>query len=216
MQLSWLIIFSECSSWHDHSVDKHFFFTVAQKSSFLISPRCLHCYLVDFPSFNQHKLMLFMVGLQGLLTEGFFWIPSLAGPTTIAARTNGSGISWLFPFVVSYSVICQIEALVHWSPSYIFSWNTVLNLMLQGTSGRWLCPRSLSSLSWTLLWLLRDDMYGWTGWCPSFGVGWHNFVPSAASASRCFTIHLDADDATTSGILSSHVLSGLSCRLILY
>jgi hypothetical protein len=40
-------------------------------------------------------------GVQGLLTEGFFWIPSLAGPTTIAARQNGSGVSWLFPFVVS-------------------------------------------------------------------------------------------------------------------
>ncbi|XVE74888.1 hypothetical protein DITRI_Ditri12bG0054700 [Diplodiscus trichospermus] len=36
---------------------------------------------------------------EGLLTEGFFWIPSLAGPTTIAARQNGSGISWLFPFI---------------------------------------------------------------------------------------------------------------------
>lgn len=36
---------------------------------------------------------------EGLLTEGFFWIPTLAGPTSIAARQNGSGISWLFPFV---------------------------------------------------------------------------------------------------------------------
>ncbi|KAK1377377.1 ALBINO3-like protein 1, chloroplastic [Heracleum sosnowskyi] len=36
---------------------------------------------------------------EGLLTEGFFWIPSLAGPTTVAARQNGSGISWLFPFI---------------------------------------------------------------------------------------------------------------------
>ncbi|KAK1314205.1 hypothetical protein QJS10_CPA06g01295 [Acorus calamus] len=36
---------------------------------------------------------------EGLLTEGFFWIPTLAGPTTIAARQSGSGISWLFPFV---------------------------------------------------------------------------------------------------------------------
>eukprot|EP00250_Pteridium_aquilinum_P033935 c6689_g1_i1 orf=343-1860(-) len=39
------------------------------------------------------------VANEGLLTEGFFWIPSLAGPTTIAARQTGSGISWLFPFV---------------------------------------------------------------------------------------------------------------------
>lgn len=37
---------------------------------------------------------------KGLLTEGFFWIPSLAGPTSIAARQSGSGVSWLFPFVV--------------------------------------------------------------------------------------------------------------------
>ncbi|XP_057949422.1 ALBINO3-like protein 1, chloroplastic [Malania oleifera] len=36
---------------------------------------------------------------EGLLTEGFFWIPSLSGPTTIAARQSGSSISWLFPFV---------------------------------------------------------------------------------------------------------------------
>ncbi|XP_051122168.1 ALBINO3-like protein 1, chloroplastic [Andrographis paniculata] len=39
------------------------------------------------------------VANEGLLTEGFFWIPSLAGPTTIAARQTGSGITWLFPFV---------------------------------------------------------------------------------------------------------------------
>jgi hypothetical protein len=38
--------------------------------------------------------------VKGLLTEGFFWIPSLGGPTTIAARQSGAGISWLFPFVV--------------------------------------------------------------------------------------------------------------------
>ncbi|KAK9104275.1 hypothetical protein Scep_021119 [Stephania cephalantha] len=39
------------------------------------------------------------VANEGFLTEGFFWIPSLAGPTTIAAKQNGSGFSWLFPFV---------------------------------------------------------------------------------------------------------------------
>uniref|UniRef100_A0A804MZZ5 Membrane insertase YidC/Oxa/ALB C-terminal domain-containing protein n=1 Tax=Zea mays TaxID=4577 RepID=A0A804MZZ5_MAIZE len=39
------------------------------------------------------------VANEGLLTEGFFWIPSLGGPTTIAARQSGSGITWLFPFV---------------------------------------------------------------------------------------------------------------------
>ncbi|CAM8879101.1 unnamed protein product [Rhodiola kirilowii] len=39
------------------------------------------------------------VANEGLFTEGFFWIPSLGGPTSIAARQSGSGISWLFPFV---------------------------------------------------------------------------------------------------------------------
>lgn len=34
---------------------------------------------------------------EGLLTEGFFWIPSLAGPTALAARDAGSGMSWLLP-----------------------------------------------------------------------------------------------------------------------
>lgn len=56
---------------------------------------------------------------QGLLTEGFFWIPSLAGPTTIAARQSGSGVSWLFPFVVrrfcisSYSMKCLDDIYDH-------------------------------------------------------------------------------------------------------
>ncbi|CAA6668234.1 unnamed protein product [Spirodela intermedia] len=39
------------------------------------------------------------VANEGLLTEGFFWIPSLAGPITIASRQSGTGTSWLFPFV---------------------------------------------------------------------------------------------------------------------
>jgi YidC/Oxa1 family membrane protein insertase len=34
---------------------------------------------------------------DGLLQSGFFWIPSLAGPTTLASRQAGAGLSWLFP-----------------------------------------------------------------------------------------------------------------------
>lgn len=34
---------------------------------------------------------------EGILTEGFFWIPSLAGPTSVASRAAGSGLTWLFP-----------------------------------------------------------------------------------------------------------------------
>uniref|UniRef100_A0A0D6R1B8 Membrane insertase YidC/Oxa/ALB C-terminal domain-containing protein n=1 Tax=Araucaria cunninghamii TaxID=56994 RepID=A0A0D6R1B8_ARACU len=50
---------------------------------------------------------------EGLLTEGFFWIPSLAGPTTIAARQNGSGISWLFPFVDGHPPLGWSDTLVY-------------------------------------------------------------------------------------------------------
>eukprot|EP00775_Hariotina_reticulata_P005563 gene5563-5800_t len=40
------------------------------------------------------------VATEGLLdTQGFYWIPTLAGPTTIAARQAGSGTQWLYPFV---------------------------------------------------------------------------------------------------------------------
>ncbi|KAJ8429089.1 hypothetical protein Cgig2_006830 [Carnegiea gigantea] len=50
------------------------------------------------------------VANEGLLTEGFFWIPSLGGPTTIAARQSGVGVSWPFPFVVlsSYTYKCEL------------------------------------------------------------------------------------------------------------
>ena len=36
---------------------------------------------------------------EGLLTDGFYWIPSLGGPTSIASRNAGSGFTWLWPFV---------------------------------------------------------------------------------------------------------------------
>ncbi|TQE03262.1 hypothetical protein C1H46_011163 [Malus baccata] len=52
------------------------------------------------------------VANEGLLTEGFFWIPSLGGPTSIAARQSGSGISWLFPFVVN-ELSMNLEALYY-------------------------------------------------------------------------------------------------------
>ena len=34
---------------------------------------------------------------DGLLESGFFWIPSLSGPTTLASRQAGAGLTWLFP-----------------------------------------------------------------------------------------------------------------------
>jgi len=37
------------------------------------------------------------VANDGLLTEGFFWIPSLAGPSSMADNESGGGMSWLLP-----------------------------------------------------------------------------------------------------------------------
>ncbi|ONM11523.1 ALBINO3-like protein 1 chloroplastic [Zea mays] len=57
----------------------------------------LKVFSTELPISHIEALASFF-GWVGLLTEGFFWIPSLAGPTTIAAQQNGQGISWLFPF----------------------------------------------------------------------------------------------------------------------
>ncbi|KAA6418823.1 MAG: inner membrane PPF- chloroplastic-like [Trebouxia sp. A1-2] len=32
-------------------------------------------------------------------SQGFFWLPSLAGPTSLAARRAGNSTAWLYPFV---------------------------------------------------------------------------------------------------------------------
>ncbi|DBB18364.1 hypothetical protein WJX82_008950 [Trebouxia sp. C0006] len=32
-------------------------------------------------------------------SQGFFWLPSLAGPTSLAARSAGNSTAWLYPFV---------------------------------------------------------------------------------------------------------------------
>eukprot|EP00475_Leptophrys_vorax_P030654 TRINITY_DN4609_c0_g1_i3.p1 TRINITY_DN4609_c0_g1~~TRINITY_DN4609_c0_g1_i3.p1 ORF type:complete len:498 (+),score=43.04 TRINITY_DN4609_c0_g1_i3:245-1738(+) len=55
--------------------------------------------LATLPVFIGLYQALSNVAKEGVLTEGFYWIPSLAGPTSIAARDSGSGTSWLFPFI---------------------------------------------------------------------------------------------------------------------
>eukprot|EP00195_Chlamydomonas_chlamydogama_P016226 CAMPEP_0202895674 /NCGR_PEP_ID=MMETSP1392-20130828/4834_1 /ASSEMBLY_ACC=CAM_ASM_000868 /TAXON_ID=225041 /ORGANISM="Chlamydomonas chlamydogama, Strain SAG 11-48b" /LENGTH=400 /DNA_ID=CAMNT_0049580775 /DNA_START=275 /DNA_END=1477 /DNA_ORIENTATION=+ len=53
---------------------------------------------------------------EGLFdTQGFYWIPSLAGPTTMAARQDGSGTEWLFPFVNGAPPIGWEDALCYLS-----------------------------------------------------------------------------------------------------
>ena len=55
--------------------------------------------LASIPIFLGLYYSLGNVANEGQLeNEGFFWIPSLAGPTSLAARKAGSGTAWLFPF----------------------------------------------------------------------------------------------------------------------
>ncbi|MBA0594621.1 hypothetical protein Gorai_011521 [Gossypium raimondii] len=76
---------------------------------------------------------------KGQCTEGSFWIPSLGGPTTVAARQCGSVISWLIPFVV-ISLLSKLISLtvlffvfvdhniLEWSST--IGWHTVAYLVL--------------------------------------------------------------------------------------
>jgi hypothetical protein len=50
---------------------------------------------------------------EGLGKEPFFWIPDLSGPTTLADRAAGSGMSWLFPLVDGAPPIGCVPALSH-------------------------------------------------------------------------------------------------------
>lgn len=55
--------------------------------------------LVTLPVWIGLYRALSNVADEGLLKEGWFWIPSLAGPTSLAAQKAGAGTSWLFPLV---------------------------------------------------------------------------------------------------------------------
>jgi YidC/Oxa1 family membrane protein insertase len=48
---------------------------------------------------------------DGLLTEGFFWIPSLGGPASTADNLAGKGLAWLFPLVDGHPPIGWHDAL---------------------------------------------------------------------------------------------------------
>jgi len=65
------------------------------------------------PVFIALYRTLSQVSSEGLLTEGFYWIPSLSGPTTIAARQAGTGTAWLFPFVDGAPPIGWEDALAY-------------------------------------------------------------------------------------------------------
>jgi YidC/Oxa1 family membrane protein insertase len=55
--------------------------------------------LATIPVFIGLYRALTLAASDGLLKEGFFFIPSLAGPTSVEAQLANQGTAWLFPFV---------------------------------------------------------------------------------------------------------------------
>lgn len=55
--------------------------------------------LATLPVFIGLYRALTNAASDGLLTDGFFWIPSLGGPSSMAQNTSGKGLGWLFPLV---------------------------------------------------------------------------------------------------------------------
>ena len=55
--------------------------------------------LATLPVFIGLYRALTNAASDGLLTEGFFWIPSLGGPSSMGDNASGRGLGWLFPLV---------------------------------------------------------------------------------------------------------------------
>ncbi|CAK0779373.1 hypothetical protein CVIRNUC_004757 [Coccomyxa viridis] len=55
--------------------------------------------LATIPVFWGLYRTLSNVSQAGLLTEGFYWIPSLSGPASLADQRAGAGTAWLLPLV---------------------------------------------------------------------------------------------------------------------
>ena len=55
--------------------------------------------LATLPVFIGLYRALTNAASDGLLTEGFFWIPSLGGPSSMGDNASGRGLGWLFPLI---------------------------------------------------------------------------------------------------------------------
>ena len=88
--------------------------------------------LVTLPVFIGLYRALSAAANEGLLTEGFFWIPSLSGPTSAALKTGG-GLSWLAPFVDGAPPVGWHDALCYLSlPVILVASQYASTAILQG------------------------------------------------------------------------------------
>jgi YidC/Oxa1 family membrane protein insertase len=66
---------------------------------------------------------------EGLLKEGFFWIPSLAGPTSLASRN-----------AVSFFGLISVRSVFFWCQTLACLHSFVSGVLLQGGGLSWLFP----------------------------------------------------------------------------
>lgn len=71
--------------------------------------------LATIPIFIGLYRSLTNVAQEGLLSESFYWVPSLAGPISMADQKAGLGMSWLLPFVDGAPPIGWEDALAYLS-----------------------------------------------------------------------------------------------------
>ncbi|CAL5224774.1 g7514 [Coccomyxa viridis] len=111
--------------------------------------------LITLPVWIGLYRALSNVADEGLLTDGFFWIPSLAGPTSMAAQKAGGG-SWLFPLQNGAPPI-------GWHDASAYLVLPVLLVVSQYVSQKVISPPSTDPSQQSTQWILKflPLMIGW-------------------------------------------------------
>ncbi|KAF5830652.1 60Kd inner membrane protein-domain-containing protein [Dunaliella salina] len=91
--------------------------------------------LATIPVFIGLYRALTLAAQDNLLNDAFFWIPSLAGPASLADQRAGAGLQWLFPFVDGHPPI-------GWGTAGAYLVMPVLLVLSQYVSQRIISPPS--------------------------------------------------------------------------
>ncbi|EIE23496.1 hypothetical protein COCSUDRAFT_15426 [Coccomyxa subellipsoidea C-169] len=134
--------------------------------------------LITLPVWIGLYRALSNVADEGLLSEGFFWIPSLAGPTTLAAQKAGAG-SWLFPLVNGAPPI-------GWHDASAYLVLPVLLIVSQYVSQKIISPPSEDPSQQSAQWILKflPLMIGWFSLNVPSGLTIYWFINNVLSTAQ--------------------------------
>ncbi|BDA47392.1 Inner membrane protein PPF-1, chloroplastic [Coccomyxa sp. Obi] len=134
--------------------------------------------LITLPVWIGLYRALSNVADEGLLSEGFFWIPSLAGPTTLAAQKAGAG-SWLFPLVNGAPPI-------GWHDASAYLILPVLLVVSQYVSQKIISPPSEDPSQQSAQWILKflPLMIGWFSLNVPSGLTIYWFINNVLSTAQ--------------------------------